>query len=193
MHILGIHGSPRAGGNTETLVREALAGAASQGATTAMVRLNALTIQGCQACMACRSQPGCAVQDEMQLLYTKIAEADAIVFGSPVYMHGVTGQAKLFIDRLYPYLNLDFTSKVHKPTLFIVTQGNPNPQEFATALQITANVLGVLGFPVQTTVTIVAGMGLGVVAEKTSACARAREAGAQLVDHVDSSASHREQ
>ena len=186
MKVLGIHGSPRQGGNTELLVREALAGAEAQGATTEFVSLNDLTIRGCQACMYCRAHDGCAVQDDMQAIYVQIAEADAIVLGSPVYMHGVTGQTKIFIDRLYPYLNSDFTSKVQKPTLFIVTQGNPNMQEFATAMQITANVLGVLGFPVQETLTVAAGMGKGAVAEKIEECARVYQAGAQLVHHNNS-------
>ena len=46
MKILGISGSPRQGGNTETLVRAVLEGAAARGCDTELVSLGGLLLIG---------------------------------------------------------------------------------------------------------------------------------------------------
>lgn len=51
MHIIGSSGSPREGGNTDRLVRQALAGAAQAGAKTQFYRVADLKIHGCVACL----------------------------------------------------------------------------------------------------------------------------------------------
>jgi multimeric flavodoxin WrbA len=38
----------------------------------------------------------------MNILYPKIAEADVMVFATPVYVDGVTGPMKNLIDRMIP-------------------------------------------------------------------------------------------
>ncbi|MHA2471743.1 MAG: flavodoxin family protein, partial [Promethearchaeota archaeon] len=50
MQVLGIVGSPRISGNTETLVDEILSGAEEAGASIEKVILNKLEIKPCQAC-----------------------------------------------------------------------------------------------------------------------------------------------
>jgi len=149
MKIVGFVGSPRKGGNTETLVEKALEGAASKGAETALFNIARMDIKGCQACMHCRTNDGCALQDEMQAMYREIQNADAVIIGFPVYMFTANAQTKTFIDRLYPYLNLDFTSKVHKNTALVITQGQPDKEAFKPNFEWTKNSLGFLGFPVK--------------------------------------------
>jgi multimeric flavodoxin WrbA len=39
----------------------------------------------------------------MQKLYSAIADSDALVLGSPVYMVQMSAQAKIFTDRLFAY------------------------------------------------------------------------------------------
>jgi multimeric flavodoxin WrbA len=104
MKVLGIVASPRKGGNTEIMVSEALAVARAEGAETEIFLIHDKTINGCDACGACRNNGKCVVKDDMQLLYPLMDEADAIIFGSPVYFHGVTAQAKAIIDRTFCYL-----------------------------------------------------------------------------------------
>ena len=53
-HIAAFVGSPRVGGNTETLVGEVLRGASEAGAETTQHALNKLSISPCQGCDACR-------------------------------------------------------------------------------------------------------------------------------------------
>jgi multimeric flavodoxin WrbA len=44
---------------------------------------------------------GCVIEDDMQILYPKLWEADAIVYASPIYWFTVSAQLKLFMDRCY--------------------------------------------------------------------------------------------
>jgi multimeric flavodoxin WrbA len=97
---VGIAGSPRRGGNSTTLLRAALAGAAEAGAETALVRLDDLTFRGCRACAACPPD-GCRQRDALGPVHAALTLADVWIFASPVYFDGVCGQLKTFYDRLY--------------------------------------------------------------------------------------------
>lgn len=102
MKVLGIVCSPRKGGNTEILVQEALAFARENGAEEVeLLTLAGKDIAPCDGCAICRETGNCVISDDMQGIYTKMLQADGIIFGSPVYFWGVTAQAKAFIDRTY--------------------------------------------------------------------------------------------
>ncbi|MBE9506144.1 MAG: flavodoxin family protein [Chloroflexi bacterium] len=53
MKALGIVGSPRKGGNTETITSHALKALAEEGIETELIPLAGLRIQGCTACGTC--------------------------------------------------------------------------------------------------------------------------------------------
>ena len=101
VHVLGIVGSPRKGGNTETLVDAVLAGAEEAGASTEKVLLRELEIGPCLACDACRRTGACVQKDDMGSLLEKMKDAEVWVFGTPVYWWGPTAQFKAFLDRWY--------------------------------------------------------------------------------------------
>ncbi|MFQ5827357.1 MAG: flavodoxin family protein [Dehalococcoidia bacterium] len=103
MEVLGICGSPRKGGNTELLLAEALASAASAGADTKLFTVFDKEIKPCDGCGACLRERDCHIQDDMQPLYTRLQAADGIIVASPVYFWSVTGQVKVILDRLYGY------------------------------------------------------------------------------------------
>jgi multimeric flavodoxin WrbA len=99
--VLGIVGSPRRGGNTETLVDKVLAGAQEAGALTDKILLNELAIAPCRACDACRKTGKCVQQDDMQALLEQMERCQVWVLGTPVYYWGPTAQFKAFVDRWY--------------------------------------------------------------------------------------------
>ena len=103
MKIIALLGSPRKGGNTETLVDAFAEGAKSKGAVVEKVRLNTLRIRGCQACLSCHKEGKCAQKDDMQNVYEKLLDADVWLFASPVYWWGPTAQLKAAIDRMYSF------------------------------------------------------------------------------------------
>jgi multimeric flavodoxin WrbA len=99
MKILAICCSPRKGGNTEILLKEALAAAKKEGAETEFFTVVNKNIGPCLACNACRKAGICAQKDDMQPLYDKLLAADGIIFGTPVYFYNMTAQCKTVMDR----------------------------------------------------------------------------------------------
>ena len=101
MKILGIVCSPRKGGNTEIMMKTALAGACSCGAETKLWTVAGKDLKFCDGCASCRKSGICHIKDDMQELYTEVLAVDGIIFGSPSYFNSLTAQAKTIIDRLY--------------------------------------------------------------------------------------------
>jgi multimeric flavodoxin WrbA len=135
MKIIGFNGSPRHGWNTGTLVAKALEGAASQGAQTEIVHLYDLNYKGCISCFACKLKGGksygkCAVKDDLAGVFEKIEKADALMFGSPIYLGNVTGEMRSFLERLvFQYLTYTDPPGTLFPrqikTGFVYTMGVP--------------------------------------------------------------------
>ena len=99
MKVVGIVCSPREGGNTEVMVREALRSAQEAGATVELISVLDKTITPCDGCETCFESGECQIKDDMELIYDKLLEADGIIFGTPVYFWNVSAQAKAIIDR----------------------------------------------------------------------------------------------
>ena len=99
MRVLGITGSPRRGGNTDLLLAEVMKGAASRGAEVKTIILNDLAFIACQHCDACLKKGKCKYQDDMQMVYRELEQADRIVLASPIHFMGITAQMKAMIDR----------------------------------------------------------------------------------------------
>jgi len=102
MKVLAINGSPRAGGNTEILLKLVLEPLEASGWETDYVRIGGKPVRGCTACMKClEKQNGrCIIEgDFVNECLEKMFEADAIILGSPTYFADVTAEMKALIDR----------------------------------------------------------------------------------------------
>lgn len=91
MKIVGITGSLRKDGNTETAVREALRLCKEQGAETELITLYDKKIQDISV--------GQRIDDDVPAIIEKMKNADAIIIGSPVYFGDVSGVLKCLLDR----------------------------------------------------------------------------------------------
>ena len=101
MKILAIRGSPRTiQSTTRILANYVLEGAAEVGAGTEMIDLCDFRITPCTACDACTLNGICVNDDDVPALVERMKEADGIIFASPVYIDNVSGQMKIFFDRL---------------------------------------------------------------------------------------------
>jgi len=101
MKVIAIHGSPRTiRSSTRRFAGLVLEGAAESGAVTEMIDLADYRITPCTACEACSLSGTCIFGDDVPALIVRMREADAIVLGSPVYIDNISGQMKVFFDRL---------------------------------------------------------------------------------------------
>ena len=133
--IYAINGSPRHNGNTAAILRKVLEGAAECGFETALIHLGDYHFPGCVSCFNCKlknspSYGKCAIRDELTPVLDKIATADALVMGTPVYFGGESSLFRGFIERFFfPKFRYDaahsslFNSSV--PVGFVYTMNVP--------------------------------------------------------------------
>ncbi len=116
MLLLAIFGSPRKNGNTDLMMNSFLEGALSvPGVEVQKIYVRELVMSGCQACGYCDEHGVCVQQDDMQKVYPFFDTAERIVIASPIYFYGLSGQAKLLVDRSQATFMRKYKSK---------TQGN---------------------------------------------------------------------
>lgn len=177
MKILAIHASPRTiRSRTRELAGYVLAGAADAGAETEMIDLCDYRIEPCTACDACTMNGICVNDDDVPALIARMHEADALVLGSPVYIDNVSGQAKVFFDRLADAIHYQqFSGKYGCAVATTAESGSDR------VVAYLSHVLNYLGF------VSVGGMGVALGNDPDALGAaepRARELGKKLADAV---------
>lgn len=103
MTVLAFNASPRKEkGNTALILNPFLDGMRSAGAEVELFYVKKLKIAPCLGCFNCwLKTPGeCVQKDDMLQIVPKMRQADIVVYATPVYSHGMTGQLKNLIDRM---------------------------------------------------------------------------------------------
>ncbi|MCW4051959.1 MAG: flavodoxin family protein [Candidatus Bathyarchaeota archaeon] len=90
--------------NTALILDPFLEGMRNAGAEIELFYTRRLRINACTGEFHCwLKHPGkCYQDDDMQMLYPKIQEADILVFATPVYADGISGPMKTLLDRTIP-------------------------------------------------------------------------------------------
>ena len=126
-HVLVFKGSPREKGNSSILAEKAAEGAKAAGAEVECFILHNLDIRPCDACDICQETGVCVLKDDMQSLYPKLENADAIVIASPIYWFTISAQTKLFIDRWYALESAQGNALKGKQFGILLTYGDTDP------------------------------------------------------------------
>ncbi len=143
MKILAIHGSPRTiRSSTRRLAAFALEGASDSGAETEMIDLADYHITPCTACEGCSLTGTCVFDDDVPALLARMQEADAVIFGSPVYIDNISGQMKVFFDRLADAIHYQFLAG--KFGFSVATTYESGGDDVVAYLNHVLNYLGVL-------------------------------------------------
>lgn len=107
MKILAINSSYRGSkGFTKFLIDKLFQGATEKGADCEIINLSELKINHCIDCKVCR-RPGhflnCVFHDEddVAMVYSKMKEADIIIFATPVYTFAMSSLLKILLERYY--------------------------------------------------------------------------------------------
>lgn len=99
MKIVVINGSPRKG-NIYSAIKAFEEGVNGKHEVEVIDATRA-KIAPCKACMGCQRKDGCVDKDDTNAVIDKLAEADMLLFASPVYWWGITAQTKLVLDKMY--------------------------------------------------------------------------------------------
>jgi hypothetical protein len=141
MKVLLLNGSPRAAGATTALLEALAGGMESAGAETHTVELRGLGLHECVGCFNCWVHtPGrCVQHDAMETLLAEYDAADLLVFGTPLYIFGMTGLMKVFLDRTIPLI---------KPWLIAGVEGvTTHPRRHPRTPRQQAILVSPCGFP----------------------------------------------
>lgn len=106
MKIAILNSSPRKNGNTSHLVNALSEGAMDAGHEVNILNIGNMHIDPCYNCGYCRKEGTgeCCRKDDMQEIYPYIKDSDMIIFASPIYYWGITGQLQSAITRFYAFL-----------------------------------------------------------------------------------------
>lgn len=123
MKILAINSSYRGKrGYTEFLIGKLFEGAMAAGANCESVTLSELDIKRCTGCFTCQREDRlfqCIYdgKDDAKTVFSKMREADIIVFATPVYVFSMSGLLKNLLDR-YPATSNCSAMRITKSGLF---------------------------------------------------------------------------
>lgn len=101
--VLGISASPRSNGNSVYLLHQALSVLSNSNFPTQITEYSfaGKNFHCCIGCLKCYDNGGrCVFSDDFTHLRQLWLESDCIIYCSPVYVAGIPGQLKCFIDRL---------------------------------------------------------------------------------------------
>jgi multimeric flavodoxin WrbA len=106
--IVAIVGSYRKDGIIDSAIDEILRASAEKGAETEKIYLIDRHIEFCTNCRKCTQAEGrqrgkCVQKDDLDMILTKIEQADGLVIGSPTNFFNVTAVTRRFIERLACY------------------------------------------------------------------------------------------
>lgn len=115
--LIVVYGSPRRGGNTDTLLNRFLEGVSScnsldqDSLKVEKIFTNNLEISSCRGCGDCSKTGECIIQDEMQTIFAKLIDCDFLAVASPIFFTTVSGYLKAFIDRFQRFWALKYELK----------------------------------------------------------------------------------
>ena len=126
MKILVLNGSPRPRGNTKQMIDAFREGAEAAQHQVIVIDICKKRISGCIACEYCHAKGNgtCIQKDDMQEIHALLREADMLVIASPIYYHGLTGQLKCALDRLYAVAYPKKPARLQKVAM-ILSSGDP--------------------------------------------------------------------
>jgi multimeric flavodoxin WrbA len=105
MKVIAILGSRNPQGQTAKAVGALAHGVKGAGGECEQIFLPQMKIERCRQCDdngwgICRTQGKCVIEDDFASLVSKINDADAVVFATPVYFGDLSESIRAFLDRL---------------------------------------------------------------------------------------------
>lgn len=144
MLALGLQGSPRKKGNTETLLSMFMDALTPQGVDTHVVDLCRMHIEPCKELTVCEKKGICPIKDDMDPeVYGLLRSADIVIAASPVFFYNVTAQLKALIDRCQTLWARKYKLKLKDPGHrirrgFVLAVGATSGKQLFDGLNLTA-------------------------------------------------------
>ena len=142
--VIILNGSPKANGCTATALEEVARALQAEGIETETIHVGNKDIRGCVACGYCMHNGKCVVDDLVNEVSAKLAEADGLVVGSPVYYSSPNGTILSFMDRLFYSAPYDMHMKVGAAVVSARRGGN------TASFDVLNKYFSISGMPIAT-------------------------------------------
>ena len=142
MKALLINGSPDPKGCIATALSLASEVLNKEGVETEIIHIGNKDIRGCIGCRSCKKTGKCVFNDLVNEVSPKLAEADGIVVGSPVYFGTPNGTVLSFMQRLFYSCGCDLHMKVGASIVSCRRGGN------SATFETLNQFYGISGMPV---------------------------------------------
>jgi multimeric flavodoxin WrbA len=133
--VLAINSSKRKQ-NTYGILQQLKTELKKKGIEVEILNLFDYEIKECLGCEMCLRGKACLHKDDTQFLMEKLKGYDGIILSSPIYMGGISGKLKVFIDRTCRWFHRP--ELVGKPALFVATTSASGLKETIKFLEKTA-------------------------------------------------------
>lgn len=123
MNVIAINGSTRKEGNTSLLINKVFESLNKNNISTELLQLGTIPLSGCIGCGKCYLEKNmkCVVNDDfVNMAFSKMAKADGIIIGSPVYFGDMTANVKAFIERVGMLTRANNNVLARKPAAAVV-------------------------------------------------------------------------
>lgn len=141
MKVLMINGSPHPKGCIATALSIVTEELESAGIESEQVLIGNQDIRGCIACRRCRELGRCVFDDLVNDCALKLAEADGLIIGSPVYYSNPNATLLALLQRLFYSTSIDLRMKVGASIVSCRRGGN------SATFQALNQFFGISGMP----------------------------------------------
>lgn len=97
--ILIVKTSLRANSNSDYLADILFGELRKEGKDVVSVSLKGKHIEFCHGCLVCQKKGACVIKDDASTISQMMHDAETIIFATPVYYYGMSGQMKTLLDR----------------------------------------------------------------------------------------------
>ena len=106
--VLVISTSLRAKSNSDILTESLIKGAQDAGHEVEHISLKGKELKFCIGSLVCQKTQKCVLKDDVAWIAEKVKNADTLVFATPIYYYGMSGQLKTLLDRMNPLYPSDY-------------------------------------------------------------------------------------
>lgn len=184
--VLGICVSSRKNGNSSIILNELLRPAKEAGHQIEMLNFGSLRILPCVGCFGCSNKLSrCVLNDDLELIKSKIEEADAIALASPCYYLSTPSPLKAVMDRSAAWAIEKMANSKQKKYGVAVSVAGGEPMEFSLQRIYSSLFLGLYNCEIVGQFTIGHAFNKGEVLLTPSKLKLVAELGATLVQSIE--------
>ena len=188
MNVIAFHGSPRIEGNVDILLAEMLKPVREAGHEIRLFKLNFMNIKPCQDCGGCDKTGTCIINDDMEVIYAAIREADRVILASPIFFFALSAQAKAMVDRCQSFWCEKYLLKKPIPEgpygrkgLLVLVGGMKREVGIQCSGETAKAFFRTISVPSHETLSFLGVDAKGAILEHPTALKEAAEAGRKLV------------